>query len=183
MCQGGIVRRGVRGELGSTTLECAIALPLFLLCVAGIIEFSRFTANRSQIETALRKAGEYAATLDGDCLRTARDRFFEIIEVLKTGSELSFTGDVVPLTNQVQALRLVVTGTEPSLLQGVSIEVRSVGFFPIEVPNGCQASLTIQATSRDWELSASASPSRRTMLSREAAPRDSRRGRSRTGQR
>lgn len=137
-------------ERGAMTVECAVVLPLFLLCAIAVIEYSRFIANRSQIEVALRKAGEYGATLGSGCLTSARDRFFEAMQVLKSGGELTFTGHVVPFTNEVEAIRIVVTGSEPSLLNGLNLAVRSVGLFPIEIPGGCHDKTELVSSVADY---------------------------------
>ena len=141
-------------ESGATIVECAIVIPLFLLFVVAILEFARFIANRSQIESALRKAGEYGATLDGDCLTPTRDRFFEVMEVLKSGSVLTFSGKVVPFMDGAQALQIVVIGEEPSLLAHLNFGVRSVGLFPIEIPGGCRGRMEMVSTQADVPRSA-----------------------------
>jgi hypothetical protein len=131
-------------------VECSVILPLFLLLVAGILEFARSVANRSQIEVALRSAGEYGATLQGDCLTPARDRFFATMAVLKSGSELTLTVAVVPFADGVQAIELVALGREPIVLGGLTIGVRVVGLFPLESRFGCTDPTTLTSTSAEY---------------------------------
>jgi len=151
-------RNSAESENGATMVECAIVLPLFLLLVFGILEFSRYTATRSLIEAAEQQAGEYGATLQGDCLTPARDRFFEAVSGWHTGSELTFSGEVVPFTDEVQAIQGTVTGSEPTLLALRAIPIRLVRFFPIEIPFGCSKPTSISSTTSQWAASKKATP-------------------------
>lgn len=130
-------------------LECTIVMPLYILLALAVTEFGRFSANRSQIQSALRQAGEHAATRDVDCLDSARDRFFEAMVVLKSGAELAFVGEVVPFAGDALAIRLTVTGDEPTLLPNLTIPVSAVGVFLIEIPGGCLDRFRLESTSSD----------------------------------
>lgn len=138
-----------KSQAGATVAEFAIVLPVFLLLVFGIIEFGRFTATRAQIEAALEKAGEYGATLQGDCLTPARDRFFMTLSESGGGSELTFTAEVVQFTADVQAIQIVVTGDEPTFLPARTFAVHLAGFFPIEAPGGCEKPLSLTSKPDD----------------------------------
>src|SRR3954447_4288323 len=97
----------VRNE-GATTVEVALILPLFLLLVFSIIAFSRYVQRRALVDHALRQAGRYGATLQGDCLTPAKDRFYAAMGGTGFESGVTLHGDVVRLVDNSQAIRLIV---------------------------------------------------------------------------
>lgn len=52
-------------DAGAALVEFALALPLFLLLVFGLIEFGRYVAVSTAVETASREAARYASAVGG----------------------------------------------------------------------------------------------------------------------
>src|SRR3954470_22870858 len=88
-------------DRGATMVECTIVLPIFFVLVIGVFDFSRFILARAEITSSLRRSGEYGATLSGDCLTAARNRFFSTSPQRGTDGELVFDGAVVSYTGNV----------------------------------------------------------------------------------
>jgi Flp pilus assembly protein TadG len=138
--------RGYCRDRGSTIVEFSIVLPLFLLFVFSVIAFGRFTSRESALEHALRQAGRYGATLEGDCLTPAMNRFFAGMAGSSFASGLTFQGNVVRLSDNTEALQLVVLAAKDDFLP-FTIGVRATGLFPVEVPDGCYLKQVIVASS------------------------------------
>lgn len=56
------MRRYLESDHGATLLEFAIILPLTLMLLLGIVEGSRFVAEKQAITTAVREAARYGST-------------------------------------------------------------------------------------------------------------------------
>ncbi len=52
-------------EYGATIVEFALVLPLLLLLLFGIVEFGRFVAVSTAVETASREAARFATAVGG----------------------------------------------------------------------------------------------------------------------
>jgi hypothetical protein len=127
-------------------VEAAIVLPVFLLFVFGILFYSRCAMHKSVLDSAVRDAGRYGATLEGDCLTPAKDRFFSDIAGTGFESGITFRGDIVLLSSGAQALQIAVTGGK-DVMPLFGVTVHSFGLFPVEVPGGCSGLQSITATS------------------------------------
>jgi hypothetical protein len=55
--------RVLRGDRGATLVEAAIALPLLLLLIFGVVDFGRFMAANSAVNTATREAARFASAV------------------------------------------------------------------------------------------------------------------------
>jgi Flp pilus assembly protein TadG len=127
-------------------VEFSIILPIFLLFVFSVIAFGRFTSREAVIDHALRQAGRYGATLEGDCLTPAMNRFFAGVAGTSFASGLTFQGNVVRLSDNTEALQLVVLAAKDDFLP-FTVGVRATGLFPVEVPDGCYLKQAIVASS------------------------------------
>jgi len=58
-----VVRR--HREEGATVVEMALALPLLLLVILGVVEFGRVIAIENELESASRDAARYATSAGG----------------------------------------------------------------------------------------------------------------------
>jgi Flp pilus assembly protein TadG len=76
---GGKKKRIFRGESGQSMVELAVALPLLLLVVFGIIDFGWLFYNKMGVENASREGARYAivnsasGTLNADVTALARE--------------------------------------------------------------------------------------------------------------
>ena len=120
-------------DAGATLVEFALALPLFLLLVFGLIEFGRYVAVSTAVETASREAARYASAVGGtppqytdcDAIRNAGHDLSVITDIDQidivydsgpgTGSKLACQGPLWPLPTPgalSSGDRVVVTATE-----------------------------------------------------------------------
>ena len=78
-------------ERGSTLIEAAVALPLLLVLIFGLVDFGRYIAQTSTVTNASREAARYAAGTgagtssvaryaDCDGMRSAAKQFGVVVE-------------------------------------------------------------------------------------------------------
>lgn len=139
-----------RTDGGATVVEFAIALPLFLLLLFGLIEFGRFVAVSTAVETASREAARFASAVGGtppqytDCaaIRDAGQRLsvmadidqIDIVFDSGPGTPLlvpDCQGGPAPTVTDISAGdRVVVTATE-TFQSGVPLIGNIIGSFTI----------------------------------------------------
>ncbi len=66
---------------GQTITEFALVLPVFLLLVCGVVDFSNVLYNKMTMQNALRQAGRYATT--GNTLPNQPTRVASIISIVE----------------------------------------------------------------------------------------------------
>ena len=72
--------RNIRSPRGQSTIEFALALPIFVLVFFAIVEFSHLFYVKLTLRQALRQAGRYMVTGQGQDLNNTNAR----IEAIKT---------------------------------------------------------------------------------------------------
>jgi len=85
---------------GATTVEMAIVLPLFLMIIFGIIEFSIMLYDKAMVTNAAREgsrfAGLWAPTIDDDSYKYTCGQINGVINNWLSNNLISFSNSDVP---------------------------------------------------------------------------------------
>lgn len=144
-------------ETGATMVELAVVLPLFLLVVFGIFDFSRVISRRTIASNAIRTAARVVATIpspssQAECLAVANTKITQELDryglsnTIQTGSinvqrDTSF---IIPAINVSAGIRIDCI-TCPIFRAGLTVFQADTGFFnfqpqaliPLENPASC----------------------------------------------
>jgi len=116
-----------KGERGATLVEFAMAVPVFLLLVFGLIEFSRLMSAHSAVETAARESARYGSAtglspnglpryVDCGAIRQAGIR--TAVAVHLEDKDLEIWYDRGPGTDSTGACPVGAAGPAPELIEG-----------------------------------------------------------------
>ena len=152
-----------RQDRGATAVELAMALPIFLVLVLGIVELARFVAATNALNAATREAARYGSSVgdsvnlvprftDCDEIRAAAIRFDGSL----TPADISVAFDSGPGTAQKAACPAGGPSLNPALIDaGDRIEIVAQRSFTFTVPlignlieAGAGGPITIQSTDR-----------------------------------
>lgn len=116
-----------KGERGTTLVEFAMALPVFMLLVFGLIEFSRLMSAHTAVETAARESARYGSAIglspgglpryiDCDAIRQAGMQAAVAVHLESRDLQISY--DRGPGTDSTGGCPVGATGPSPELIEG-----------------------------------------------------------------
>jgi Flp pilus assembly protein TadG len=135
-----IVQRIIRSESGAAMVELALALPILLLIVWGVIDFGRLLYTTNSLASAVREGARFAAVLATPGTQTT---------AIRTAVKRTF----VPIGSSALTNAQIVVADDTAV--NGTITVRIVDYpwatiTPLSAVLGSSRNLTRQATFR-WE--------------------------------
>lgn len=126
------VRRSARlGSRGIAALEFGLLSPLFLLLLAGVVDFANAYVAKSLLDATVSSAANYAvlnggtqdgATLAANLARILANsnsvRWFNGVAVVNAGATATVTSGVVSSTGSINSNAYCPTGAPPALTWG-----------------------------------------------------------------
>jgi len=119
-----IWRAWCRREDGGAIVEFVVVLPVLLVLMFGIVDFSRAFAQRNNLVSAVREGGRFAATLELPCAAetTIEDRVLNYFS--STGGALPTRGDI----------SVTFTGACPREVNNITVAITNYPFKPLFLP-------------------------------------------------
>lgn len=127
---------------GATLVEFAVSLPLFLMLVFGIIDFSRAFTSQAILSDALRQAGRFGSIQQGDCVAGARTVFVDRLSQFAMQDDATLTGQVVTISGGIDALELHADAPLLCILCNAFFNhprFHDAALFPLETQGSCSS--------------------------------------------
>ncbi|MES2524079.1 MAG: TadE/TadG family type IV pilus assembly protein [Gemmatimonadota bacterium] len=143
------LRRFAREDDAGPIVEFAVIVPVLLILVLGIVDFARAFFQQNNLVAAAREGARYAAVQEFPCLAATHTRVRAQVM-----SYYSSVGGAAP-TNTAANIPVTTTGTCPSGVTSVTVQIVSYPFTPITplfrlLRRTDQITLSARATYR-WE--------------------------------
>lgn len=129
--------RSTSKRKGQTLVEAAIALPLFILILAGILDFGWLLANQLMVSNGSRDGARYAiVNSDNTSLAALVDARVRTNPGLDTGEDVSvsvaFSADLLDISVTVSKKVKVLTPLVGVFVQGQQIDLTSTTVMRVE---------------------------------------------------
>jgi Flp pilus assembly protein TadG len=115
-------RRFISEDAAGPIVEFALVVPILLLLLAGVIDFSRAFAQRNNLIAAVREGARFAAVREFPCASTTA-----IQDRVKTYYQQTTSSDSIPSSRIIVAY----AGTCPDAVTTITVSVNDQPFQPV----------------------------------------------------
>ncbi|MEV8114101.1 TadE/TadG family type IV pilus assembly protein [Streptomyces xiamenensis] len=138
---GAVLRRGGRGDRGSSAIEFVFLTPLMFFLIFGAVQFAMYSFAQD-VAKAAAQAGARTARAEADAdpmgwQSKAREKSYDYIDQLGRGM-FDSPPSVYTTLPAPDTVRVEVHATVPSIVPGMTMTVRASSEGPVErfVPDG-----------------------------------------------